>query len=375
MRFSSGSLFTSLMVTLYLSGCTPDVKLEIEAVEPDDSSEDSGGPDEVEDTGEEQEEEPVDGDGDGRLGAEDCDDTDPTVYVGAPEVCDGVDDDCNDLIDDAVADAPTWYVDADGDTFGDATTAVQACEAPPGHIADAGDCDDSKLELNPAGTETCGDTVDQDCDGADEVCPPFVGLSCLDTLRSGHSTGDGWYELDPEGTGTITTYCDMTTDSGGWTLVVSGLANDSAELRTDAAVGVMTGADSARLARSTIVALAYAGETEIRYGHPDYGYLYLANFDLTEFEVGSGEAGYGVPLDPNCVALSHGGTTYPGSRFGWPPNSFPAVCTNVDGGSGECGSGIHLGEWFSDEPDGVYRNDRSDIGAAHYDQVFEIWVR
>ncbi len=47
-----------------------------------------------------------------------------------------------------------------------------------------------------------------------------------------------------------------------------------------------------------------------------------------------------------------------------------------DGWVGEegCGMGVQLEEWCSDEPDGVYRNDGSDIGAAHYDQVFEIWV-
>jgi formylglycine-generating enzyme required for sulfatase activity len=43
----------------------------------------------------------VDRDEDGLLGSEgDCDDTDPDVRPGAPEACNGVDDDCNGFVDD-----------------------------------------------------------------------------------------------------------------------------------------------------------------------------------------------------------------------------------------------------------------------------------
>src|SRR3989344_4689466 len=41
-----------------------------------------------------------DGDGDGYFSYEDCDDTNPSINPGATEVCDGVDNDCDGLIDE-----------------------------------------------------------------------------------------------------------------------------------------------------------------------------------------------------------------------------------------------------------------------------------
>ena len=49
----------------------------------------------------------------------DCDDTSTSVNPGEDEVCDGVDNNCDDEIDeDDAADATTWYVDSDGDGYG-----------------------------------------------------------------------------------------------------------------------------------------------------------------------------------------------------------------------------------------------------------------
>ena len=58
-------------------------------------------------------------DGDGYASNEDCDDSDGSVYPGANELCDGVDNDCDGAIDgpDSV-NPPTWYGDGDGGSLG-----------------------------------------------------------------------------------------------------------------------------------------------------------------------------------------------------------------------------------------------------------------
>jgi|GEM_PF-1096847 len=88
----------------------------------------------------------VDNDGDGWTDScGDCDDTDAAIYPASPELCDGVDHDCNGVVDDA---------DADDDGY-----LSLACGGP--------DCDDDDPETLPGATELC-DGLDNDCDGLPE---------------------------------------------------------------------------------------------------------------------------------------------------------------------------------------------------------------
>ena len=115
----------------------------------------------------------VDDDGDGQTENEgDCDDTNPDIYTGADETCDGVDNNCSgDELD--ASDISTWYADADADTYGDSSDAdgdgvadntVNACEQPSGYVADSTDCDDTTETINPGAEETC-DGTDNNCSG------------------------------------------------------------------------------------------------------------------------------------------------------------------------------------------------------------------
>ncbi|MEY3025875.1 MAG: hypothetical protein RLZZ238_772, partial [Planctomycetota bacterium] len=59
----------------------------------------------------------------------DCDDTDADVNPGETEVCDGVDNDCNDGIDEGLL--ITYYTDADGDGYGTGSAST-GCTQPAG---------------------------------------------------------------------------------------------------------------------------------------------------------------------------------------------------------------------------------------------------
>jgi hypothetical protein len=48
---------------------------------------------------------------------------------------------------------------------------LDACEQPTDYTTDDADCDDSDADINPDATEICGNGIDEDCDGVDDVCP------------------------------------------------------------------------------------------------------------------------------------------------------------------------------------------------------------
>jgi hypothetical protein len=106
----------------------------------------------------------TDDDGDGWPLVYDCDDDDPAVKPSATEVCNGVDDDCDTVVDDGASGTITYYADGDGDGDGVTTDTVVACTPPAGYVATGTDCDDADPARSGIAPETC-DGVDQDCDG------------------------------------------------------------------------------------------------------------------------------------------------------------------------------------------------------------------
>ena len=161
----------------------------------------------------------------------DCDDANGAIRPDAPEVCDGVDNDCDGLVDDAdtgVADPLPFYADADGDGYGDETAITTACTVGASATLVGGDCDDSDATIHPGADEECNGE-DRDCDGAAGseagVSPACGAQSCLAIREATETTEDGprWIVL-PSGE-VAELWCDMTTDGGGWTL---GFARNSA---------------------------------------------------------------------------------------------------------------------------------------------------
>ena len=53
--------------------------------------------------------------------------------------------------------APTWYADTDGDTFGDPNNSVVACDQPLGYVLNSEDCDDGDASIPSIPGSTCDD--------------------------------------------------------------------------------------------------------------------------------------------------------------------------------------------------------------------------
>jgi hypothetical protein len=91
----------------------------------------------------------------------DCNDAASTIYPGATEVCNSLDDDCNSLIDDAIT-YTNYYLDQDGDGFG-AGTAQSFCTDPGTSFSLLNtDCNDGDASINPSASEICN-SVDDNC--------------------------------------------------------------------------------------------------------------------------------------------------------------------------------------------------------------------
>ncbi len=105
---------------------------------------------------------PVDADADGYAEDVDCDDGDALVHPEAEELCNGYDDDCDELVDEDVT--GTFYADADGDGWGDEEAPVEACDGSGETTWQVGDCDDGDAAVSPNATEICNG-YDDDCDG------------------------------------------------------------------------------------------------------------------------------------------------------------------------------------------------------------------
>lgn len=112
--------------------------------------------------------------------ADDCDDMCFDCNPMGTEVCDGLDNDCNLVVDDGVT--SDFYVDADGDGFGDPSMLMNGCGGP-GLVDNPDDCNDAcshcypgfAFELCDGLDNDCNTTVDEDCDDCTVESTPTSG--------------------------------------------------------------------------------------------------------------------------------------------------------------------------------------------------------
>nr|AYM53283.1 hypothetical protein [Cystobacter fuscus] len=136
----------------------------------------------------------------------DCDDTRKERYSTATELCNGVNDNCDDVVDEGFNTGATctgelgcggkiecatttqsvckvvtstWYLDGDQDGHGAKATEIKACgTTAPGsnYVASSDDCDDTKNNVYTGAPEFC-DTLDNNCNNqTDEGFD--VGATC-----------------------------------------------------------------------------------------------------------------------------------------------------------------------------------------------------
>lgn len=115
---------------------------------------------------------------------EDCDDTTGSISPDAEEVCDGKDNNCDGRTDENGGNV--YFIDSDGDGYGDANETTLGCDsAPEGYADNANDCDDDAAAINPDADEVC-DGNDNNCDGL--IDEDLTTLFFVDADKDGYGS-------------------------------------------------------------------------------------------------------------------------------------------------------------------------------------------
>ncbi|MBM74373.1 MAG: hypothetical protein CMK59_03135, partial [Proteobacteria bacterium] len=188
----------------------------------------------------------IDADGDGALTWNDCDDNDPNIgNQSQDQDCDGTSsaDDCDDndpnstiVSTDADCDgAPT----ADDCNDNDSALGAQSNDADCDGILTADDCNDNDNTQPNSDADCDGVLTSDDCDDSDPTSSTeglssnCAATSCKSIVDNGNAQGDGTYYIDAGTGSSFPVYCDMSTDGGGWTLILMVKDGDINTFRYD----------------------------------------------------------------------------------------------------------------------------------------------
>jgi len=159
---------------------------------------------------------------------EDCDDTDTDINPDADEICDGIDNNCNNQTDEGVL--TTYYIDLDGDNFGDPNVTTEACNPPANYVINNLDCNDNDSTVYPGAPELCdgqlnncaannipNNEIDNDNDGYVECSIDGGGWDGGNPIKLGDDCDDTNPNVNPGETeicDNIDNNCNNQTDEG-----------------------------------------------------------------------------------------------------------------------------------------------------------------
>ena len=99
-----------------------------------------------------------------------------------------------------------FWLDADGDGYGDADESVRACAAPSGYVSNGDDCDDTDALVHPG-------APDDQCNGVDNNCDGVADSEAEQVTRYPDRDGDGWGVLEEEEQGCLPSDSEV---ASGW---------------------------------------------------------------------------------------------------------------------------------------------------------------
>ena len=155
-----------------------------------------------------------DADGDGFDIYEDCDDEDSAVNPVAEETCDEIDNIRDGIVDEGVT---SFFIDNDGDGFGNDEEFTEGCETPEGFLDNFLDCDDGDSSKYPANTEIC-DGKDNNCDGQQDE-----GIKNI-----------MFPDEDGDGIGTDSSFIESCSEEDGYSLEFGDCNDDNANVYPNA---------------------------------------------------------------------------------------------------------------------------------------------
>ena len=252
---------------------------------------------------------PPDNDGDGFTVCDgDCDDNDGSVFPGATEICDGIDNNCDGNVDESGG--QLWYADSDNDGFGDANDpGTASCFQLPDTSDNNFDCNDGNSNINPNAQEVC-DGVDNNCDG----------------------TTDEGFDQDGDGVTVCGGDCDDTNASvypGAPEINCDGLDNDCNPVTPDNQNPVN--------ATFNVTGVTYGPVTPL-----EYGVDFVSGTDYTFGSTGSnpGEAGGRTWIFTDLIPTNYGGLWFTFNNIENPRHSSQAPTGSMTFYSFDANTGV-----------------------------------